>query len=347
MEDLRVWMGLTKEEREQRRQQIDELKRATYLSKEQQKAWVDLTGQLRIAGATIWTTFVRQLTPLAKPIAELSKAFTGAVVAFLKMPIISKAIDWASEKLNEFAKWLGSDASQKQIQNFFKWVSDFGAMIARHIPSVKDIENTFENIRSFFSKLNNAVDEVLKFFGVGLEKDKEGRSKLPDPDMDGWKRRWLPKWLQDFVGVKPAEQNQQQQQEQSKQTDATKDLTKSMDDLNSLLKMFGMGGGAGMGGNQGWAGARRGTGSPFGRNTVGGTSVGGLSLTASKDMSPEDRALLDVLALHELGKASYLSNDPDCGAAFQGNRYQFLGSTWASNAREIGARAFLDPIESL
>ena len=115
------------------------------------------------------------------------------------------------------------------------------------------------------------------------------------------------------------------------------------DILNRAFPIGGMDGGAGaggggMGGNQGWAGARRGSGSPFGRNTLAGgsTSAGGLSLAASKDMAPEDRALLDIIALRESGKASYLSNDPDYGAAFQGNRYQFLGKTWANEVNEMG-----------
>lgn len=86
---------------------------------------------------------------------------------------------------------------------------------------------------------------------------------------------------------------------------------------------------------------RRGSGTTYGVNTAGGGSpgTGGMTFAASMNMAPEDRALLDILALHESGSKSYLSGDPDYGAAFQGNRYQFLGATWASNAREMG----LDP----
>ena len=101
------------------------------------------------------------------------------------------------------------------------------------------------------------------------------------------------------------------------------------------------GGGAGFGGTHVPLGIRmRGSGKSFGANTAtgGGDVGGGLTLTASgSKISPEERALLDVMAMHESGKKSYLSNDPDYGAAFQGNRYQFLGSTWESNARAIGA----------
>jgi hypothetical protein len=83
----------------------------------------------------------------------------------------------------------------------------------------------------------------------------------------------------------------------------------------------------------------RGSGRSYGANTRTGGGAGGGSLTfaASKNMSPEERALLDVMAYGESGAKSYLSGDPDRGAAFQGNRYQFLGATWASNARAIGA----------
>jgi hypothetical protein len=102
------------------------------------------------------------------------------------------------------------------------------------------------------------------------------------------------------------------------------------------------GGGAGFGGTHVPLGIRmRGSGGAYGANTVGGGSpgTGGMTFAASKNMSPEERALLDVLALHESGQKSYLSGDPDRGAAFQGNRYQFLGATWASNAAEIGVSA--------
>jgi len=102
------------------------------------------------------------------------------------------------------------------------------------------------------------------------------------------------------------------------------------------------GGGAGFGGTHVPLGIRmRGSGGTYGANTTGGGSpgTGGMTFAASTNMAPEDRALLDILALHESGAKSYLSGDPDRGAAFQGNRYQFLGATWASNARELG----LDP----
>jgi hypothetical protein len=103
-----------------------------------------------------------------------------------------------------------------------------------------------------------------------------------------------------------------------------------------------LGGGAGFGGTHVPLGIRmRGSGGTFGANVTGGGSpgTGGMTFAASMNMAPEDRALLDILALHESGQKSYLSGDPDRGAAFQGNRYQFLGATWASNARELG----LDP----
>lgn len=65
-------------------------------------------------------------------------------------------------------------------------------------------------------------------------------------------------------------------------------------------------------------------------------------------MSPEERAVLDIIALHEAAAGKgYLSNDPDYGAAFQGNRYQFLGKTWAKEidmmGKEGGSKTDLSP----
>jgi hypothetical protein len=95
-------------------------------------------------------------------------------------------------------------------------------------------------------------------------------------------------------------------------------------------------GGAGMGGERGPR--ARGSGKSYGDNTKAGGGRGGGSLTfaESTNMSPEDRAMLDTMAYGESGAASYLSGDPDKGAAFKGNRYQFLGETWRSEIALMG-----------
>lgn len=319
MEDLRTWMELTVEERKQRREQVEELKKATFLSREQQKAWVDLTGQVRIAGATIWTTFVKQITPFTPAITNLTKAFTNAVTAFLKTPLISEAINYVAAQLNRFAGWLASDESQSAVRKFF----------------TEDLPNWFKELEDIFAEVKYVIGTVYSFLGgPSLDKDpKTGKTLLPKTEPFDFKKFFGDAWKFIFPDAKADEVKEQK--------DSTKDLTKSLDDLSDTIKnLLGFGGtrsgkGAWIGGGYGAAGRVSGPGrTPSGPYIKAGA---GLTTAVSKDMTPEERAMLDVMAYGESGKASYKSGDPDYGAAFQGNRYQFLGTTWRNTAREIGA----------
>jgi hypothetical protein len=59
-----------------------------------------------------------------------------------------------------------------------------------------------------------------------------------------------------------------------------------------------------------------------------------IGLASNKDLSPEARAFLDTLGTGETPHGSYSNSDSDPGGL--GGRYQFLKSTWVSEARKAG-----------
>jgi hypothetical protein len=227
------------------------------------------------------------------------------------------------------------------------FLTEMQKLSADFLPLLTRVATGLENLVKSIDGWKSSISDWLHAPAFPEDEDdgkgggKEDDSKFGDPVGKAWE--WLKKHIGDLSPISSAHAGELPSGTTGSpivvQDKTLIDLLKASEiSTDSVVG----GGGAGFGGTHVPLGIRmRGSGGTYGNNTTGGGSpgTGGMTFAASTNMAPEDRALLDILALHESGAKSYLSGDPDRGAAFQGNRYQFLGATWASNARELG----LDP----
>lgn len=99
------------------------------LDKPTQDAWQDLQVQLHRAATTIEQTFITGLTPLAKPIEDVSKGFTDLVAAFLKNPDVKVWIQGLADSLETFAKYVSTPQFKDDIDVFVTGIGKLAAAI--------------------------------------------------------------------------------------------------------------------------------------------------------------------------------------------------------------------------
>ena len=111
------------------------------LKKDELKAWQDLNVQLHLAGQQIETTFIRGLTPLAKPLAGLSDAFQRLVTTVLDVVKKDGWIEKLGEGMDWLAKKIGDKDFESKVETGIKAISDlavglggFAAWVYRHLP---------------------------------------------------------------------------------------------------------------------------------------------------------------------------------------------------------------------
>ena len=88
------------------------------LTQQQQKAWQDLQVQLRTAGLQIETTLTKGLTDLAKPIGDLSDAFTRAAADLLSSKELKTWIDDLGHGVEWLAKEIQTPEFHDAVQTF-------------------------------------------------------------------------------------------------------------------------------------------------------------------------------------------------------------------------------------
>jgi soluble lytic murein transglycosylase-like protein len=82
------------------------------------KAWQDFTVQMTRAGATMEKVFITDLGPLAKPISDVSAAFTDLVDALLTNKNVKQWIVDLADGLEHAAKYIGTDAFTNDARVF-------------------------------------------------------------------------------------------------------------------------------------------------------------------------------------------------------------------------------------
>lgn len=82
------------------------------------RSWQDFNQQMNRSGTQIENTFISGLLPLAKPLGNLSDAFSKAVGVFLKSPLIGEGLEKLAGGLDTFSKYLESPDFPKDVQSF-------------------------------------------------------------------------------------------------------------------------------------------------------------------------------------------------------------------------------------
>ena len=162
MSDLRRIGAQTKAQINQETQGYQSDRNAFTLPPATLAAWQKLDIQLNRAGTTLEDTLIRKLVPLAGPLGDLSKSLTDVVSSLLGNSGLTSGIEWVSQKLEDFAKYLASPQFGTDVQNFQAWVGQ----LARGI--------------------GNAYNWIAKTLpGLGLPTLATSGGNAPGPDANG------------------------------------------------------------------------------------------------------------------------------------------------------------------
>jgi hypothetical protein len=96
-----------------------------------QKQWQDFNVQLDRAGSKIENVFVKGLTPLAKPLSDLSDSVSKTVETLLLQPHLKDWIIGLGTGLEKFAGYVGTDEFQDGVKKFADGVVKVGNALAR------------------------------------------------------------------------------------------------------------------------------------------------------------------------------------------------------------------------
>jgi len=130
------------------------------------KKWQEFSVTINEAGEKIKTTFINGLAPLAEPLGHLADSFSSVVASFLKNPDLPKWIDTFGKKIEEFAKYLGSDQFQKDIDKFFQ-----------KLASLADMLGDFVDFVGKFMPSKTATEENRAYYAPGGPAEQEAAAK--------------------------------------------------------------------------------------------------------------------------------------------------------------------------
>lgn len=154
------------------------------LTKSQSKDWQDLQTQLHRAGTEIETTFIRFLTPLAKPIGALSAAFTKLVEDILKNNTLKDWIDALTVGLKWLDTTISSGSFHESVNTFITNVGNVAHKIGEMIPSLdqlKTYETTFEGSMK-------AAGDAIKVFADAVDTVANALASAAHRIIDPWER---------------------------------------------------------------------------------------------------------------------------------------------------------------
>lgn len=117
-QDVRRYLAASPQERARQEAHYKEDSSDLNLSERQREAWNDFTTQLHRAGAKIDNVFISGLTPLTRPLTNLSEAFVKATKSVLESPKIGEWIKKLSGALERFAKYITTDDFEKSVVGF-------------------------------------------------------------------------------------------------------------------------------------------------------------------------------------------------------------------------------------
>jgi hypothetical protein len=129
IEDIKAYLGAKESERTKIRSAYGQDKGTLNLDPATTLAWQNLDTQLQLASGTIYTVFVKGLTPLTEPLTHLSKSVTQVVATFLKAAEDRHWIDQISAGLEKFAGYIGDPKFDDNVKKFADDISKLASLL--------------------------------------------------------------------------------------------------------------------------------------------------------------------------------------------------------------------------
>lgn len=154
------------------------------------RSWQDFNQQMNRSGTQIENTFINGLLPLARPLTNLSDAFSKAVAVFLKSPLIGEGLEKLAGGLDTFSKYLESPEFPKDVQSFITTLKSL-------VSGVGSIVNGIIRIGQWFSgkteELAPAAPDSVTIAGVNIPRPEMAKhdpnAQYGSSGLD--KRSWL------------------------------------------------------------------------------------------------------------------------------------------------------------
>lgn len=129
IEDLTRLRGMSSQEMRDQQRAFRGDRGRLNLTDAQAKGWQDFVTTLERARASIETTFIVHLSPLAPALGKLSTAITHVIESFLGKKDLTKWIDDFAGGIEKFAKYVGSDSFEKDVVSFTTGVTKMAKSI--------------------------------------------------------------------------------------------------------------------------------------------------------------------------------------------------------------------------
>jgi Transglycosylase SLT domain len=161
-QDLQRLKNTPSSELDKYRTDYDRDKQTMDLDKPTTNAWQDLQVQLKRAGTEIENTFIKGLTPLAKPLEDLSKGFTDLVASLLQSPEIKKWIESLAGGLEHLSQEIGTEEFKKSVTGIVDSLAHLTASLADDLPGIQAAFHAIALLGKGVEGAANGVDALVK-----------------------------------------------------------------------------------------------------------------------------------------------------------------------------------------
>ncbi|MFZ4708225.1 MAG: phage tail tip lysozyme [Zwartia sp.] len=132
MEELRRLSSLTEKEFKETIEKFNQDRQALAIDDAASRAWQDFWVQLKRSGNVIETSFIKNLVTLTPQLTQLSESVAKAIDGFL-------GSEEVKQKLDELAKYIGSEEFKQAAGDFMQGLKDLASAIAWVISTIPNI----------------------------------------------------------------------------------------------------------------------------------------------------------------------------------------------------------------
>jgi methyl-accepting chemotaxis protein len=148
-EALRTWQTLTEQAKkgnEQARLELEQRRKALIAAGEAADAaaasvvkWTTFNIKLESAKSIIQDVLIDKLSPLAKPLGDLSDAILKAFTAFMQTKAVQETIQHFGDELQKWADWLKTTEGQESFNRFMEKLGKAASILATFVDTIARI----------------------------------------------------------------------------------------------------------------------------------------------------------------------------------------------------------------